>query len=155
MPSNAVAATIAQLNKLASNPATASQQYTLAQVAAMAGYPGNKASSVRQLARNVGAGANVNGQTRYTGGTPKQLLAVLGVCQAASKPGATAVQVGKANKAAHAVLLRKQLTGALLAPKPGVAAVALNKLASAAAQGGKAAKQRAAPATAPAVPAAS
>lgn len=122
MASNAVAATIAQLNKLASNPATAGQQFTLAQVASMAGYPGNKASSVRQLARNVGAGANANGASRYTGGTPKQLLAVLGVCQAASKPAATTAQVGKARKAASAVLLRK--------------------VGAAAQQGGKAAKQQ-------------
>lgn len=99
MPSNAVAATIVQARKMAANPATAKVPVSLASIATAAGYPGSKASSVRQLARANGNGANANGQSRYAHNTPAAWVALLSGAQVALAPNAPKPAVAKATSA--------------------------------------------------------
>lgn len=89
MASNAVAATISKARSMAASPATANVPVTLASIATAAGYPGNRASSVRALARANGNGARANGQGRYTSNTPAGWVALLTGAQAALQPTAT------------------------------------------------------------------
>lgn len=129
MASNAVAATLSKARSMAASPATASTPVTLASIATAAGYPGNKASSVRALARANGNGARANGHGRYTLNTPAQWVALLTGAQVALKPTATKPQV----KAARSATAKQGWLG---------------KQASASKQGAKQAKRQATDATA-------
>lgn len=93
MASNAVAATIAQARKLVQQGNAA--PCSLASIATAAGYPRNKASSVRALARANGNGAQANGHGRYAHNTPAQWVALLTGAHAALAPQAPAKVVAK------------------------------------------------------------
>lgn len=106
MASNAVSATIARCK--AQHTAGNNAQVTLQSVATAAGYPGNRASSVRGLARANGHGARANGQTRYTTNTHGGWYTALTGLQLGLSPQATKAQVAKAKgKGMHNALLGK------------------------------------------------
>lgn len=110
MPSNAVAATIAHATRSqAKGHPQHGQVATPAVWATQAGYPGNKASSVRQqLARNAGNGC---GRTqRYGALTAAQLLTALG-------QGQQYTQAQQAGNAAKAAAIAKANAGLLAKAK--------------------------------------